>query len=154
MAALENQMRDLACLKQYRNHELERKAYGPELSAFGTYQAFAGCFDIPSKVDGESLRVTLSKAKYGWDHVSVSRKKRTPTWGEMEQVRRLCFEDNETVMQYHAPVTEYVDGSKHGHPFCLHLWRPINDAIPKPPIWMVGGMTFEEADKLARKDGF
>lgn len=146
-------MRDLELLEQYRNHALEVKAYGPE-AAFGMHKALAGCFDVPSKLDGQTLRVALSKGRFGWDHVSVSRKKRTPTWGEMEQIRRLFFEDHEAVMQYHATVADYVDGSVHGHPFCLHLWRPTNEKIPQPPKWMVGGMTLEDADKMAREAGF
>lgn len=146
-------MRDLATLEQYRHHELEIKAYGPD-AALGWHKAIAGCFEIPSKVDGQTLRIVLSKGKFGWDHISISKKKRTPTWGEMDYVRRLFFEDHEAVMQYHAPLSDYVDGSVLGHPFCLHLWRPTNEKIPAPPKWMVGGMTPEDADKMAREAGF
>ena len=24
------------------------------------------------------------------------------------------------------------------HPHCLHLWRPLDAEIPRPPGWMVG----------------
>lgn len=146
-------MRDLEQLEQYRNHALELKAYGPG-AALGAHKSIAGCFEVPSKVDGQTLRIILSKGQYGWDHASISKRRRTPTWGEMEYVRRLFFEDHEAVMQYHAPIAEYVDGSVLGHPYCLHLWRPLNEKIPSPPKWMVGGMTIDEADKAAKKDGF
>jgi hypothetical protein len=71
----------------------------------------------------------------GWDHVSVSvaSERRLPTWGEMAYIRRLFFHDDETVMQLHPPLSEYVNNAE-----VLHLWRPQNDIIPLPPRWMVG----------------
>lgn len=66
----------------------------------------------------------------GWDHVSVSRKTRCPTWEEMCALKDLVFEPEETVMQLHPEKSEYVNN----HPFCLHLWRPTGDLkIPMPP---------------------
>lgn len=69
----------------------------------------------------------------GWDHVSVSRRDRTPTWGEMETIKRLFFADDETAMQLHVPVSDHINN----HPYCLHLWRPHGETIPMPPKWMV-----------------
>lgn len=135
-------MRDLATLAKYRATDLERKA-----GLVG--HPFEGVFEVPSKSDGRTLRIVLSARSYGWDHVSISAKKRPPNWQEMEQIRRLFFEDHEAVMQYHAPVAEYIDGSVLGHPFRLHLWRPCHQAIPKPPAFMVGGLTPKEAHKAA-----
>jgi hypothetical protein len=37
----------------------------------------------------------------------------------MEFVRRRFFQDDEAVMQYHAPLADYVDGSRHGCAYCL-----------------------------------
>jgi hypothetical protein len=108
-----------------------------------------GAFEIPSVVSKNYLRVIASSG-YGWDHVSVSMAHRIPHWTEMEQVRRLFFHADEAVMQYHAPFAEYVDGSYPGNcATCLHLWRPHELPIPKPPKWMVGGMSPEEADRQA-----
>ncbi len=70
----------------------------------------------------------------GWDHVSVSREDRIPTWGEMEHIKRLFFLDTETAMQLHVPVSQHINC----HPYCLHLWRPQNQEIPLPPSFMVG----------------
>lgn len=70
----------------------------------------------------------------GWDHVSVSMANRCPTWDEMCWVKNLFFEPDETVLQYHPSVEEYVNL----HPFCLHLWKPHGEILPKPPTWMVG----------------
>lgn len=144
-------MRDLRLLGHLRIEAHERKWLGRE---YGQHFDHVGIFEIASKVDGNPMRVVLSKGYGNWDHVSVSRTRRTPTWGEMEQIRRLFFEDHEAVMQYHAPVNDYVDGSVLGHPHCLHLWRPTDNSIPKPPKWMVGGMTREDASQVAEKDGF
>lgn len=69
----------------------------------------------------------------GWDHVSVSRKDRCPTWDEMETVKRLFFTDDETAMQLHVPPSDHINV----HPYCLHLWRPHGAAIPMPPQGMV-----------------
>jgi hypothetical protein len=91
-----------------------------------------GAFEFLSPVDGQPLQVIASSGD-GWEHVSVSRKSRTPTWGEMEFIRKKFFADKETVMQLHVPVSEHINC----HPNCLHLWRPQREPIPRPPGWMV-----------------
>jgi len=111
-----------------------------------------GAFAIPSPIDGQTLSVIASDGG-GWDHVSVSRSTRCPNWPEMEHIRRLFFQDTEAVMQLHPPIADYVDGRTYGHPYCLHLWRPQRADIPRPPKWMVGGMSPDEADAAARADG-
>lgn len=67
-----------------------------------------------------------------WEHVSVS-SKRTPTWDEMCYVKRLFWDDEETVIQYHPPKSEYVNMAK----TCLHLWRYKKD-MPRPEKWRIG----------------
>ncbi|SCG82689.1 hypothetical protein DW1_1116 [Proteiniborus sp. DW1] len=69
----------------------------------------------------------------GWDHVSASYSSRTPTWDEMCYIKDIFFKEDECVLQYHPPKSEYVNI----HPHCLHLWRPKYDIIPKPPMYMV-----------------
>jgi hypothetical protein len=78
------------------------------------------------------LRVILSWGD-GWEHASVSLEQRTPVWQEMERIKRLVWNDDETAMQLHVPVAEHINC----HPDCLHLWRPLNAQIPRPPDWMV-----------------
>ena len=82
------------------------------------------------------LRV-IASVGMGWEHVSVSTETRTPSWEEMEYVKRAFWEPYETVMQLHVPEAEHVNC----HPFCLHLWRPLwtEGKIPRPPNFMVGG---------------
>ncbi len=92
-----------------------------------------GVFNVPSPIDGAELHVLASSGD-GWDHVSVSRKNRCPNWTEMEHVKRLFFADDECAMQLHVPSSQHINL----HPYCLHLWRPLETAIPRPPGWMVG----------------
>lgn len=79
------------------------------------------------------LKVIASDG-YGWDHVSVSCEGRCPTWGEMELIKRLFFKEDETAMQLHVPPQDHVNC----HPYCLHLWRPQDAEIPRPPSELVG----------------
>jgi len=65
----------------------------------------------------------------GWDHVSASTSKRCPTWDEMEAIKRLFFEDDETAMQLHVAPKDHINI----HPFVLHIWRPQHEKIPLPP---------------------
>lgn len=92
------------------------------LHALGLHQEFeaddAGWFD-DSKRLRRRLTVQVSDGG-GWDHASVSLPTRTPTWAELEYVRRAFFVDDETVMQLHVPASDHVNR----HEFCLHLWRP------------------------------
>jgi len=92
-----------------------------------------GAFEIPSPVDQAPMTVIASIGE-GWEHVSVSRTNRCPNWPEMDHIKRLFFRDNETVMQLHVPIQDHINF----HPNCLHLWRPLNAEIPRPPAWMIG----------------
>ena len=94
-----------------------------------------GFFELPGQEHPQvTLRVLVSVGE-GWDHVSVSTRHRCPSWDEMEYVKRLFFEDDETVMQLHVPPSAHVNY----HPYCLHLWRPLVGKIPRPPAELVGG---------------
>lgn len=90
-----------------------------------------GLFEIPYQ--SFTLMVIASDGE-GWDHVSVSLRNRTPNWGEMCFIKDLFFSEEETVVQYHPPKSEYVNN----HENCLHLWRPQNETIPLPPSILVG----------------
>ena len=83
---------------------------------------------------GIILCVIASANAGGWDHVSVSTPKRCPNWYEMEQVKRMFFNEDEVAMQLHVPASDHISF----HPNCLHLWRPLEAEIPLPPPWMVG----------------
>ena len=70
----------------------------------------------------------------GWEHVSVSRKDRCPTWDEMCQIKAMFWDDEDCVIQYHPPKSEYVNN----HPNCLHLWRPVGIELTRPSSLLVG----------------
>lgn len=115
-------------IDRYRDRSQRvRELYG------GIGDESCGVFQLRSPIDHGLLFIVASSGG-GWDHVSVSRRNRCPTWIEMEAVKRLLFEPDEVCMQLHVAVSEHLSL----HPYCLHLWRP-NDGrtIPLPPAVMV-----------------
>lgn len=120
-------MKDLRTLNRYRNPTQELRIYGV------TGDASNGLFEVPCKATGRLLRVIASTGDR-WEHVSVSLSNRCPNWEEMDYIARLFFAEDETAMQLHVPSAEHINK----HPYCLHLWRPIEEAIPRPPGYMVG----------------
>ena len=80
---------------------------------------------------------SLGESGYGWEHVSVSLQNRCPTWDEMAFVKRLFWGDDETVIQFHPPKSQYVNC----HPFTLHLWRNTLDEIALPPTRLIGPLS-------------
>ena len=72
----------------------------------------------------------------GWEHVSVSMpSNRTPTWKEMCWIKSKFWEEEDCVVQYHPPKSEYINYHSH----CLHLWRPTGGVIiPRPHPALVG----------------
>lgn len=131
-------MIDLRQLDAFRHTEWETDIAGGR----DYPRADAGAFLIPSCEDGEPLRCMVSAGRMGasiglppWDHVSVSRADRVPSWPEMDQLYKLFFRPGEVAMQLHVPDDEHVNH----HPNCLHIWRPTGlKKIPQPPHWMVG----------------
>ncbi|WP_434056904.1 DUF7694 domain-containing protein [Bradyrhizobium tunisiense] len=82
----------------------------------------------------------------GWEHVSVSTLRRCPNWEEMCFVKDLLWDEEECVMQLHPPYSQYVNNSR----YCLHLWKPIRENIPRPPASFIGvvGLGPSEAASL------
>lgn len=119
---------DLSHLNQYRFVQQEIR-----FSGFTGHPNF-GIFIIPSIQDRKPIKVIFSRGAYGWDHVSMSKQKHTPSWNEMCWLKGLFFDDEETVMQLHPPKSEWISN----HDNCLHLWRPIDQTIPMPPSMLVG----------------
>lgn len=100
-----------------------------------------GAFIIPAKVAGRTLKVIACDGEEtGWEHVSVSlgdRPDRCPSWDEMCLVKSLFWSDEESVVQFHPPKSEYVNA----HSGCLHLWKCVNQQFPIPPSILVGPKT-------------
>jgi len=95
-----------------------------------------GAFQVPLKTNRQTVYVIASD-EGGWEHVSVSRADRCPTWDEMCEVKNLFFGPDEWVVQFHPARSDYVNA----HPYCLHLWKPTGAEVLKPPHWMVGPLT-------------
>jgi len=86
---------------------------------------------------GRDLLVIFSggpEDEFGWHHVSVSLPNRCPNWPEMCAIKGLFWADEDVVVQFHPPKSQYVNN----HPFCLHLWAPVGRAIELPPVNLVG----------------
>lgn len=92
-----------------------------------------GAFDV--RLKHSQVVFIIASDQLGWEHVSVSRMDRCPTWDEMCQVKAMFWGEDDCVVQYHPPRSDYVNH----HPRCLHLWRPTDGVtIPMPPSIMVG----------------
>ena len=113
------------------NQEIERYRIRKGDAAIDESYGNNGIFRVP--VGTRNCHVIASDG-LGWEHVSVSFSDRCPTWGEMCQIKDLFWGDDEAVMQLHPPKAIYVNN----HPYCLHLWRPIEEVIPFPPSGLVG----------------
>jgi hypothetical protein len=81
-----------------------------------------------------------------WEHVSITVRNRRlvqlnrcPTWEQMALVKSMFWHDDETVMQLHPPKDDHINI----HPYCLHLWRPLEQTIPLPPCIFVGPKTIQ-----------
>jgi hypothetical protein len=98
-----------------------------------------GFFRLSSPFTGATLRILVCSGEMHrddggpgepWDHVSVSKIDNIPTWNEMAYVKGMFFGDDECVIQFHPPASQYVNI----HPNVLHLWKPLNGTIPMPNI--------------------
>jgi len=70
----------------------------------------------------------------------------------MCKIKNLFFEEEETVVQFHPPKSQYVNFN----PFALHLWRPLDDSIKTPPVWYLLGPSipfqlFDRPDLIHKK---
>ena len=114
-----------------------------------------GAFQLPSPEPGWTLFLICSDGNHDdavgeladWEHVSVSVRRtplrfagepvrlrrdnvtRTPTWNEMVFAKRLCWDDDDCIVQYHPKAADYVNV----HPNVLHMWRWKAGSFPTPP---------------------
>jgi len=85
------------------------------------------------QIKPRDIRVIFSSGE-GWEHVSVSRRSRTPSYEDMDKIKREFWSDDLCVMQLHVPTQDHVNC----HDYCLHLWHPTDQEIPRPPAIFVG----------------
>lgn len=98
---------------------------------------FNGMFEFSIPGEARRIRCVASDGE-GWQHVSVSfgrDSKTAPSWELMCKIKDLFWEDEDQVIQFHPPKSQYVNN----HPYCLHLWRCTDGReTPTPPMNMVG----------------
>jgi len=99
-----------------------------------SYDATGATYKFPSST-GDIM--VIASFDEGWEHVSASLFYRCPTWNEMCMVKDFFWGEEDTVIQYHPAKSEYINC----HPYCLHLWRPMDLEILCPPKWMIGPVT-------------
>ncbi len=99
-----------------------------------------GAFLIGSPEPGWYLFAIASDG-LGWEHVSLRAERirregatRIPTWKEMAFAKRLFWDGEDVVVQFHPRESEYVNA----HPHVLHLWRPLGVELPTPDPMLVG----------------
>lgn len=84
--------------------------------------------------EGKNIFIIASDGE-GWEHVSVSiQNGGTPSWNTMCRVKDIFWDEEDTVIQFHPPKSQYVNK----HKYCLHLWRKIDFEQPIPPKILVG----------------
>lgn len=101
----------------------------PSNSNFGNNGAF-----LIKSLKLKSPLTVMASDGMGWEHVSVSLPGRCPTWAEMCFIKNLFWDADDVVMQLHPAQSDYINN----HPFCLHLWRPVDKTIPTPDSILVG----------------
>lgn len=121
-----------------------------------------GCIVFPGPT-GREVWCQFSNGE-GWEHVSVSivrlkpdyhqskrgvavKTGKLPNWREMCAVKDLFWDPEDCVVQYHPPHSEYVNCWE-----VLHLWRPIEGEIPRPPGFLVGPRANDD-DAIANERG-
>lgn len=100
---------------------------GNDLSSLNI-DAYPGFYNLPGPC-GKDLFVICGEAYKRWEHVSVSVKNRTPNWMEMDHVKKIFWDDEETVIQFHPRESAKINY----HPFCLHLWKIEGMEFSLPP---------------------
>jgi hypothetical protein len=117
-------------------HRLRKGAYSSRPGAtYGVFELQGPC--------GEKLTIVVADGvETGWEHVSVSTKRRIPNWIEMCWVKDLFWSPEECVVQFHPPASRYVNN----YSKVLHMWRCTKQEFPMPPDVLVG---FKELGTLA-----
>jgi hypothetical protein len=95
-----------------------------------------GAFAIP--LDKDITAFVIASDGMGWEHVSVHiearGKNKVPTWDQMCRIKGIFWSDEDCVIQYHPPRSQYINCHEH----TLHLWRPRGVILPIPPSIMIG----------------
>jgi hypothetical protein len=93
-----------------------------------------GAFEMPGPCGERLTIIATDGAGTDWEHVSVSTRRRIPNWTEMAFVKKLFWDPEDCVVQFHPPESEYVNN----YSVVLHLWRWRRGKFPMPPSEFVG----------------
>jgi hypothetical protein len=93
---------------------------------------FNGAFLVP--IDGAMWHVIISDGM-GWKHLSITNAERKvlPSWNVMCRAKDLFFADDEWTVQFMPAKDDNIND----HPFCLHIWMPLNEEMPRPSVVQV-----------------
>lgn len=102
---------------------------------FGSFLIVGPCGEALVVIahNGKAMTFGEDRPLRGWEHVSVSTKNRTPNWTEMCFVKDLFWAEDECVVQFHPPKSDYINY----HPYVLHMWRSIRKTFPMPPLALI-----------------
>lgn len=90
---------------------------------------FMAAYRMPAKC---GFLQVIASLEPDWEHVSVIKMAgnhcKTPSWSEMCTVKDFFWDDEDEVIQFHPPMSEYIDVVD-----ALHLWRPTerNELYPR-----------------------
>jgi len=106
-----------------------------------------GIYMIPHPTINEYFYNIVFFTGEGWEHLSVSIRKivsrvkgtakqvdRCPTWVEMCFVKNFFWGPEETVVQFHPAMADYVNN----HEYVLHQWKLAGANFPTPEPILVG----------------
>lgn len=97
-------------------------------------EGFDGLFGFYyDSLSGKELKFVFSWGR-GWEHLSVSTRHKIPTWEQMCIMKDIFWNDEEVCVEYHPKKSEYVNN----HPYCLHIWKPIDVELPTPEVELIG----------------
>ena len=75
---------------------------------FKSDQRFGNNGAFPIMFESYRLFIIASDGA-GWEHVSVSLKNRCPNWKEMCFIKDTFWGEEDCVIQYHPPKSEYIN---------------------------------------------
>lgn len=130
-----------------REHLPEKLEQGRVVNYFGPDTGRNGRFRLQGPCGCELHVISSDGAQTGWEHVSIStHRRRTPNWEEMCFIKDLFWHEEECVVQFHPPHSQYVKNNR----YCLHLFKPKHAVMPAPPASLVGivGLGPDEAKAL------
>ena len=89
--------------------------------------------EVRSIKQSDKALVSLTNM-FGWEHLAVSFKNKIPSWECMQEMKELCFYDDEECFQLHPKADNYINNNQ----YTLHIWRPTEGMKQIPPSIFVG----------------